>query len=72
MDTAVGILVLIASHIARLVDQILATGNALAFACLIKTLLGSASVLGGVRQPIDGGCSLASLYVENKKILILF
>lgn len=64
VHVVVGVLVLVAGHIARLVDDVLATGNAFALAGLVKTLLGRASVLGRIRQSVDGGRRFASLNVE--------
>lgn len=62
VHVVVSVLMLVAGHVARLVDDVLATGNALSLARFIESLLRRAGVLGRVRQPVDGSRCFASLF----------
>lgn len=61
VGSIVGILVLVATHIARAIDQVASAGNAFALAGGIEAFLVRARVLAGIRQPVHSGSSLASL-----------
>lgn len=52
-----GVLVLVAGHVARAVDEVFPAGDALALPALVEPLLVGAGILASVRQPVHGGCS---------------
>lgn len=61
VTSVVGVLVLVATHIAGVIDQVAPAGDALALSGGIEALLVRAGVLAGIRQPIHGSCRLSSL-----------
>lgn len=74
MGFVVGVFVLVALHVARLVRQVLSTSDSFASTTLVETLLMRARVLADVRQSVHcGGCfpSLKEKYSCNDRIIIV-
>jgi len=66
----VGVLVLVATHIAGSIDNIPSAGDTLALSGGIEALLVGTSVLAGIRQSIHSSCCLSSLKQILKEKLV--